>query len=1100
MHGTIVFRGPRAKMGIYSGLPTRVIPHNTTGRADYFGPLVNRAARYCHAAARGGQVLIAKEFMKSIIGRWVGTSSDMASGGLMEYCVYFDAQRQRTWPWLFMRRHHMGVPAGPPVPERIAESIGLMGTGGLGLYASLPTCEQGTVPPACPVAPVAAGSGHAGCPKAFGCGTEMEAHRDLVAHASADLQHADAGRTAVGQGPVEIGEGSAEKDMSRKLSSCCGRDIACGMHMAGGGGGGNAGLQQNAGCFAGPSFGATSSGPTAFACRTSPRSPRFAGKGDCESSSGMVGRASTTPTTYNASTAAAESSGGVEMAAWKQQPLMCSQHCHPVMQQQQPVQQPGMHGGLLLPLAAGGGLQLLPPTLMSTGLGAYGISSLHHPSRSRRPSQLQTLQEGQEISVCSSHSRGGGWEVTEPPRGLGMEGVRQWVGQLNVEPEPELRMAGKGDAEGLPVVAGGSRVGQLPEQQQHRKQLQPVGSSDVSSGGHLGYEVSFAGGLKQPGLVCTARPPAGTTAIGGALVAVDGLQVQSSPNSKEHLGEERQGGQCSGGVNFWGGSMDCLGTVVPLSGKQSSLSEATSVENLLGSLRMSGQQGYGLRAIAGYNILDYGWSRTHNDKIRRCSWRSDCAVLHNADSDLNQLKMRLGARRPSATSDMLLARGGRLIGYVPIDPRAQHMGYAWTTPGSRRSSNVSALSADAVLNTREYWPTPTLDEKMQDAGLQGRRPSQQTEIAGGRVKESGSAGRDLQRVRGSGQAGVSEQLPTAGPGAGAAAEQPWQRRPSKSESLRDGDLAAGSGRTTHRSSARSGGSGGVYGTVSGSGDQGDSSSRHSSAMSGRVGRGNLAGASGPSGQQLLLSELGQQVGLGLAASGGLHSSSRLRLVNKRRRQMSYCFDMETSGPGTPADGQGPLRGLNLGATALLPVASQGSSSHRASLSSAGASSCAAIPSVVAEEEGSEARGASWEPLASQLPAVRSVPQIASSVDSSRLGQPGGLGATASLPGALEAMGTPADSAAGVGASAVARAPQRLVQRSMPVVQPRPEPQTLQSLRVQNPAVSSKSPSVHGTEASIGFEGPSMHQTCSAVMSGTWLWARQLLVHDLGTFK
>jgi hypothetical protein len=56
MHGNVVFQGPKVKMGIYSGLPTRALPHNTTGRADYFGPLVNRAARYCHAAARGGQV------------------------------------------------------------------------------------------------------------------------------------------------------------------------------------------------------------------------------------------------------------------------------------------------------------------------------------------------------------------------------------------------------------------------------------------------------------------------------------------------------------------------------------------------------------------------------------------------------------------------------------------------------------------------------------------------------------------------------------------------------------------------------------------------------------------------------------------------------------------------------------------------------------------------------------------------------------------------------------------------------------------------------------------------------------------------------------
>ena len=40
-HG-LIFIGPRIKMGIYEGFPTRVAPHTTTGSADYFGPLVNR--------------------------------------------------------------------------------------------------------------------------------------------------------------------------------------------------------------------------------------------------------------------------------------------------------------------------------------------------------------------------------------------------------------------------------------------------------------------------------------------------------------------------------------------------------------------------------------------------------------------------------------------------------------------------------------------------------------------------------------------------------------------------------------------------------------------------------------------------------------------------------------------------------------------------------------------------------------------------------------------------------------------------------------------------------------------------------------------------
>ena len=44
-------------MGIYEGTPTSVCPHTTSGRCDYWGPFVNRAARFANSAARGGQVL-----------------------------------------------------------------------------------------------------------------------------------------------------------------------------------------------------------------------------------------------------------------------------------------------------------------------------------------------------------------------------------------------------------------------------------------------------------------------------------------------------------------------------------------------------------------------------------------------------------------------------------------------------------------------------------------------------------------------------------------------------------------------------------------------------------------------------------------------------------------------------------------------------------------------------------------------------------------------------------------------------------------------------------------------------------------------------------
>ena len=53
----LLFRGARVKLGIYRGQPESVVPHTSTGRADYFGTMVNRAARMM-AASQGGQVLV----------------------------------------------------------------------------------------------------------------------------------------------------------------------------------------------------------------------------------------------------------------------------------------------------------------------------------------------------------------------------------------------------------------------------------------------------------------------------------------------------------------------------------------------------------------------------------------------------------------------------------------------------------------------------------------------------------------------------------------------------------------------------------------------------------------------------------------------------------------------------------------------------------------------------------------------------------------------------------------------------------------------------------------------------------------------------------
>ena len=59
--------GPRVRMGIYEGVPTMVCPHSTSGRCDYWGPFVNRAARFGNAAARGGQIMVPSALARSLV-------------------------------------------------------------------------------------------------------------------------------------------------------------------------------------------------------------------------------------------------------------------------------------------------------------------------------------------------------------------------------------------------------------------------------------------------------------------------------------------------------------------------------------------------------------------------------------------------------------------------------------------------------------------------------------------------------------------------------------------------------------------------------------------------------------------------------------------------------------------------------------------------------------------------------------------------------------------------------------------------------------------------------------------------------------------------
>lgn len=45
---------------------TRIIPHRATGRADYFGPPVNRAARFL-AASAPGQILAERSLVEEVL-------------------------------------------------------------------------------------------------------------------------------------------------------------------------------------------------------------------------------------------------------------------------------------------------------------------------------------------------------------------------------------------------------------------------------------------------------------------------------------------------------------------------------------------------------------------------------------------------------------------------------------------------------------------------------------------------------------------------------------------------------------------------------------------------------------------------------------------------------------------------------------------------------------------------------------------------------------------------------------------------------------------------------------------------------------------------
>ena len=115
--------------GLAPGKMVKICPHNSTGRADYFGAVVNRAARLL-CAAKPGQVLVEEQVMESVIKEWTKSGVSAISdaqplAGSVTNRPSYDAHLKRLvgFSTLFQPTRTKESPlAGPAATDRVDQT------------------------------------------------------------------------------------------------------------------------------------------------------------------------------------------------------------------------------------------------------------------------------------------------------------------------------------------------------------------------------------------------------------------------------------------------------------------------------------------------------------------------------------------------------------------------------------------------------------------------------------------------------------------------------------------------------------------------------------------------------------------------------------------------------------------------------------------------------------------------------------------------------------------------------------------------------------------------------------------------------------------